>query len=50
MPSGKIVSFVVDKIYDKDMNVLDAARHPEEILKIYIDYEIEEYSMMRIKV
>ena len=34
MPSGKVISFTIDKIYDNDMNELEKACHPEEILKI----------------
>ncbi len=50
MPSGKTVNLIIDKIYDEDMNELEKACHPEEILKIYCDEEIEENSFMRIKV
>ena len=50
MPSGKVIEFTVDKIYDEDMNLLDKACHPEQILKLEIDEEIEPSSMMRIKV
>lgn len=49
MPSGKVISFTVDKIYDENMNELDKACHPEEILKIKVPDKVEEYSMMRIK-
>lgn len=49
MPSGKVVSFVIHEIYDEEMHLLDAARHPEQILKIKVDEEIEIHSMMRIK-
>lgn len=50
MPSGKVISFTVDKIYDKDMNLLDKACHPEEVLKLEINEYIEPCSMMRLKV
>jgi len=50
MPSGKIISFTIDKIYDENMNELDKACHPEEILKLRVDEFIEKDSMMRIKV
>ena len=49
-PSGKVIDFKVDTIYDNDMNVLEKACHPEEILKIKIDADIEECSMIRKKV
>ena len=50
MPSGKVISFTVDKIYDNDMNELEKACHPEEILKLKVDEFIEKDSMMRLKV
>lgn len=50
MPSGKVISFTVDKIYDQDMNELEKACHPEEILKLKVSESIEKDSMMRIKV
>lgn len=50
MPSGRIISFTVDKIYDENMNEVEKACHPEEILKLKVDDFIEKDSMMRIKV
>jgi len=50
MPSGKIISFKVDKIYDENMNELEKACHPEEILKLKVNEFIEKDSMMRLKV
>lgn len=50
MPSGKVISFTIDKIYDNAMNELEKACHPEEILKIKVPSEVEECSMMRLKV
>ena len=49
MPSGKVIEFIVDKIYDEDMNELEKACHPEQVLKLKIDDEIEPSSMMRLK-
>ncbi|MBE6147643.1 MAG: U32 family peptidase [Firmicutes bacterium] len=49
-PSGKTISFTIDKIYDENMNELEKACHPEEILKLKLEEEIEIDSMMRIKV
>ncbi len=49
-PSGKIYSFTIDEIYDSQMNRIKVARHPEEIIKLKIDFEVEKDSMMRIKV
>ena len=50
MPSGKVISFTIDKIYDENMNELEKACHPEEILKLKVPDSIEKDSMMRIKV
>ena len=50
MPSGKVINYTVDKIYDENMNLLEKACHPEEILKLEIDTEIEPCSMIRKKV
>lgn len=49
MPSGKVVSFLIEKIYDENDVLLDAARHPEQILKIPVSEFVEEHSMMRIQ-
>ena len=49
MPSGKVIEFTIDKIYDEDMNELEKACHPEQVLKLKIDDEIEPSSMMRLK-
>ena len=49
-PSGNIVSFTVEKLYDEQGNLIDVARHPEEILKIEVPQEVEKDSMMRVKI
>jgi len=49
-PSGEIISFTVEKLYDENMNSIEVARHPEEILKLYVPEKIEKDSMMRIKI
>ncbi len=49
-PSGKTFDFIIEEIYDENLNILEKACHPEEILKIKFEEEIEQYSMMRIKV
>ncbi len=46
-PTGDVFSKVIDVIYDEEMNILEVARHPEQVLKIQFDYEIPKYSMMR---
>lgn len=49
-PNGDIYSFTIDKMYDEDMNEIEVARHPEEIIKLVVDGDIPNYSMLRKKV
>ncbi len=50
-PSGSTYSFVIDKMYNEEMEEIDVARHPEEIIKIVVDGDdICPYSMLRKKV
>ena len=48
-PSGEIYDYTVDKIYDEDMNELEVARHPEQVLKLKFEQELPPYSMIRLK-
>lgn len=50
MPNGDIYSFMLDKIYDMDGELIDVVNHPMQIVKIPVDKKIEKYSMMRKKV
>lgn len=50
MPSGKVISFVVNKIYNENMESVEKACHPEEILKLKVEEFVEKDSMMRVKV
>lgn len=47
-PSGHSYRFTIDKIYDEDMNELEVARHPEQVLKLKFGPEVEEESMLRL--
>jgi putative protease len=49
-PSGEHISFVVEEVYDADMNKVDIIRHPDDIyyLKLDTNIEIPEYSMIKI--
>ena len=49
---GETISFFIEEVYDEFMNPIGVARHPEQIIKIKLDTDIElnEYSMMRVKV
>ena len=49
-PSGNTYTFKIDKVYDENMNSIEVARHPEQIIKLNVDFPIEKNSMMRIKV
>lgn len=47
-PSQDLIKFVVPDIYDTLGNKLDAARHPEEIVKFKLDEKVSKMDMMRI--
>ena len=49
-PNGETYSFTIEKLYDENMNPIDVARHPEEILKLEVNYPIVANSMMRVKI
>lgn len=51
-PSGNTHTFTINKMYNEQMEEIDTARHPEEIINIEVEipFEVEEYSMMRIRV
>ena len=47
MPSGKVINFNVDNLYNEKMEKIDTANHANEKLYFYIDEEIESSSMIR---
>ena len=49
-PSGEIISFIVEKLFDENQESIDVARHPDNIYYIYLDTNINipEYSMIRL--
>ncbi len=49
-PGNKNVDFIINKIYDTNMNKIEVANHPQEILKIYVPVSVEPYSMIRVSV
>lgn len=49
-PDRETFSFVVPEIYDDELNILDCARHPEEIIRFKLNREVSKYDMMRIKI
>ena len=47
-PNGEVYKYTISEIYDENMNLLDVARHPEQVLKLKFDIELPEYSMIRL--
>lgn len=47
-PTGKVYKYTVDRIYDEEMNELEVARHPEQVLKLKFPEELPKYSMARL--
>lgn len=48
-PNHNIITYVVDKIYDEDDNIIDIVNHPRQIVKLPINEKLEKYDLMRIK-
>ena len=46
-PYRKNMKMVIPKIYNNDMEELEVARHPEEIIKFKIDFLVSKYDMIR---
>ena len=46
-PDGRRIKYVVNKLYNKDMEMVEKANHAEETLSFYIDEEIPYGSMIR---
>lgn len=49
-PSGDIYSFIIEEMYNENMEPMEVARHPEEIIKLKVEGNIVPYSMLRKKV
>lgn len=47
-PDGEVYKYKVDKIYDENMQELELARHPEQVLKLKFPHKLKEYSMIRL--
>ena len=47
-PEFKFYNYTVEKIYDENMNSLEVARHPEQILKLPFKENLPPYSMIRM--
>ncbi len=48
-PSGERYPYIVLKIYNLDNEEIEVARHPEEVLMLPFDKELEKFSMIRLK-
>jgi len=49
-PKRETFSYVVPDVYDTEGNLLECARHPEQVVRFKLDKEVCEYDMMRIKI
>ena len=49
-PNGDYHEFIVEELFDEDMNKVEVARHPDNIYNIELisDIDIPEYSMIKI--
>lgn len=47
-PEGAVYPYTIDKIYDENMNPLEVARHPEQVLKLPFEKALPAYSMARL--
>ena len=48
-PSGEELEIEFNHIYDEDLNEIECARHPREIVKIKSEKIVENSSMIRVK-
>ena len=48
-PNMQTISLTIPEIYDEEGHLLDAARHPRQIIKFKLREKVEPLSMMRIK-
>lgn len=47
-PEGEEYNITLDHIYDEDLNEIEAANHPKQIIKIKFDKKLSKNSMMRV--
>lgn len=47
-PKSDDYSFVINKLTDEDGNLLDAARHPREIVRINCDIKVNKNDLLRV--
>ncbi len=46
----KTTEYLIGDIYDENGLIIDIVRHPKQIVKMPVDFELSEYDFMRIKV
>ncbi len=46
-PNFESLKFKIDEIRDIDDNILDAARHPKQLLKVFIPFKVSKYDIIR---
>jgi putative protease len=46
---NKEYTFKIKEMYDEELNSLEVARHPRQIIKIPIGKKIEKWDLIRIK-
>ena len=49
-PNIETFSFTIPDIYDEDGNLLEAARHPEQIIKFKLNNRVYENDIIRVKI
>lgn len=49
-PQRDAISFKVSNMYDCDMNELDVARHPDQIIKIPVPFKVRKWDLIRKKI
>ena len=49
-PKLKPRELVINNIYDEEMRPLDAARHPEQIIKLKVPFRLHKVDMLRLKI
>ena len=48
-PKHDTITFTINEIYDEDDKLIDVVRHPKQIVKIKIDFKLDQDDMIRIK-
>ena len=46
-PTNSPLKFMIEEIRDENGDLLDAARHPKQIIKTVIPFKVQKYDMIR---